>query len=137
MSVKGVFFMSRKKVRRKTEYKSYLKPFLLFFTLTIILFLIFSVIGYVSDVNVERIYIISLSFICTLSFAIGFISGYRKRKNGMFYGILSALPINVLFIIASLIINKLHFDLNIFYTLFTGLLASATGGIISVNIRLK
>lgn len=89
------------------------------------------------DLSKEYIYYVSLVIFCIAPFLVGFISGVKIRKNGLLVGAIHALPIGLLFVILSAIINGFQIDLRTLITIAIMILSSAIGGIVSVNIKLK
>ncbi|MBQ9914056.1 MAG: TIGR04086 family membrane protein [Clostridia bacterium] len=101
------------------------------------LFLLMSIISLKADAGKEHMLYYSLSFLVVGSFISGFICGIKERKNGILCGIVSALPVNLIIITVSLLLNGFKVDISLLYTLIAGVISAVAGGIISVNIRLK
>lgn len=127
----------RKNTNNSSTISRYLKLQLCNTLIYLAVFLLFSVVCVKADVAKENMMLISLSFIGIASFLSGFSAGLRERKNGIVCGILSPLPVNLIVIGASILLNGFRLDLHILYTVTVCLVMSALGGIISVNIRLK
>ena len=103
----------------------------------LLFFIAFSGIALAADIKSEYICYLSFSFIGLSSFMSGFIAGIRERKNGIVIGIISALPLNVIFMLIGLMLNGFYADINLLICAVIGVVLSAIGGILSVNIRLK
>ena len=128
--------MSEKLSKSKNANK-FIKLQILTFAIDTVILVAISLLCVSADLRIENALISSLAFIGVCSFISGFIAGIRQRKNGMITGVINALPFNCLIIIISLVLNGFKADLNLLFTLLTGVLLSAIGGIISVNLRLK
>lgn len=102
-----------------------------------IMLLLFSIICTYFDVPIEYMSLTAMIYISSCSFISGFITGLKERKNGLTSGVLQALPMNALLIVISLAINGFKPDFSLVVMFFSGILMSATGGVISVNLRLK
>ena len=127
-------------VRNKIE-NSQLKVFLQIQLFAIVIYLIFflmgSVIALTADVSGKYDYIISLVLFAISSFAIGFFTGIKLRQNGLLMGIVYSLPINILVLIVSLILNDFIFSFNILITLAVLIAFAGVGGVLAVNKRLR
>ncbi len=119
------------------KIKDYLKTQIVNSLIYLAVFLFFCVISVGADIKTDHIVYISMCFVSLSSFLVGFISGIKERKNGMYRGIISALPLNLLLIIISLVLTGFKPDICFVFTVVASLLMSAVGGIVSVNIRLK
>ena len=127
-------------VRNKIE-NSQLKVFLQIQLFAIVIYLIFflmgSFIALTADVSGKYDYIISLVLFAISSFAIGFFTGIKLRQNGLLMGIVYSLPINILVLIVSLILNDFIFSFNILITLAVLIAFAGVGGVLAVNKRLR
>lgn len=90
-----------------------------------------------ADLKQEYVFFAALLLIGICSFLSGFTAGIKERRNGMIKGVISGLPFNLIIMLVSLIMNGFSADLNALFTFLGGLLFSAIGGIVSVNIRIK
>ncbi len=129
--------MSENKKTEKNKAKNYFKILIINIIISMFFLFVFSAACVVFDVKKEFMNYISFVFIGFTSFTVGFINGIRERKNGMIKGVISALPIIVILFIISILINGFDLDVNMVFSALFGLLLSAVGGIISVNIRIK
>lgn len=68
---------------------------------------------------------------------IGYIVGKKKKKKGLIFAVLYTLPTNLLIVLISTFINDFNVDYIIFITFIILVISSATGGIISVNLKNK
>ncbi|MBQ7118220.1 MAG: TIGR04086 family membrane protein [Clostridia bacterium] len=127
----------RKRSKTNSKILSYVKTEILSIIIFGALLVILSAVCVKADINKESMSYIALVFIGVISLTTGFLFGIRERKNGIVCGILGALPVNLLIIAVSLIINKFSVDINILYTALVCLVSSSVGGIVSVNIRMK
>lgn len=122
---------------KNTKLNSFLKQQFLNGMITLVIFSIITVISVAFDIGEKSMLVLSLAFVGPVSFICGALAGIKERKNGIICGIVSALPINIILITVSLILNSFKTDINILITLLTGVAFSAVGGIVAVNIRLK
>ena len=67
----------------------------------------------------------------------GYIVGKKKKKKGLIFAVLYTLPTNLLIVLISTLINDFNVDYIIFITFIILVISSATGGIISVNLKNK
>ena len=127
-------------VRNKTE-NSQLKVFLQIQLFAIVIYLIFflmgSFIALTADVSGKYDYIISLVLFAISSFLVGFSIGIKLRQNGLLMGIVYSLPINILVLIVSLILNDFIFSFNILIALAVLIAFAGVGGVLAVNKRLR
>ena len=127
-------------VRNKTE-NSQLKVFLQIQLFAIVIYLIFflmgSFIALTADVSGKYDYIISLVLFAISSFLVGFFIGIKLRQNGLLMGIVYSLPINILVLIVSLILNDFIFSFNILIALAVLIAFAGVGGVLAVNKRLR
>lgn len=121
----------------KNGRRSYLKLQLINLGVYAVLFMLLCLIAVSTDIKKEHTLYAALIYIGIASFVSGFIFGLKERKNGILCGIFGSLPLNIVLIFASLISNGFSIDLNILYSLLTGLMCGVIGGIVSVNIRLR
>ncbi len=103
----------------------------------LIMFFLFSTICLLIDLSKNNTYYMSLIMLTISSFAVGFLSGVKIRQNGLVTGVLYALPINLLFLIISFIFNGFKGDFSALITAAVMIVASAVGGIISVNMKVR
>ena len=131
--------MSGRKNTKSTnkEFKSYLKMQGINALVYLIIFTLITLISTASDVSSSSMLYIAPTFIGIASFVSGFSAGLKERKKGIVCGIVNSAPLNAVFIIISLIMNGFSADMTLLVTAFLGLLASAVGGIVAVNIRLR
>lgn len=109
--------------------------FLINFLIHIFIFIVITIISFLSALKFDLIYPVSLLSVATSNFISGILSGYIKRQKGLINGILFSLPSNVIFIILSLLTNKFLSDYKIIISVIVAFFFSAIGGIISVNYK--
>lgn len=110
---------------------NYLKSILLFILIFIIYLLVISLISYYELLPFKVIGIINYIMILILFFLLGYKTSILEGKKGYLNGFLVSIVLITVFIIITLIIDKIDFSkLVYFLTLIT---ASVTGGIIGVQ----
>ncbi len=129
--------MPKNKSASNNTLNKYLRLQIINLIIYVTVFAVVCCISLAADLQKDYMLYASLVFIGASSFISGFTAGIKERKNGLLCGVLSSLPLNVSVIIIALICNKLSADINLLLNAVTGLLLSAAGGIVSVNIRLK
>ena len=101
------------------------------------LFLIGSFLALRADISRKYDLIFTLIIFAISSLAVGFFAGIKLRQNGLISGILYSLPMNLLTIVISLLLNDFTFSVNIIITAVILILSSGIGGILAVNKRLR
>lgn len=127
-------------VKRKSSEKFVSSDFSLILInvfIHLLIFILITIISYLSALKFDFLCIISLFSTAISNFLSGMLSGFTKRQNGLINGILFSLPSSVVFIILSLITNKFHFDYMIIVSITVAVFFSAIGGIIAVNFKRK
>lgn len=119
----------------ESNIKTYISLVLFSFLIYISFWIIACLIGLLADVSKTFDYYVSLASITLASFASGFLSGLKLRKNGLLCGLILSLPANLTICLISLVINGFSADSNIIITLILLIVASACGGILAVNKR--
>ena len=124
----------------KTE-KQHLKTFMQIELISVLIyvavFIISTAIALSSDLSSRYDYIFSMITFAISSIITGFIAGIKLRQNGLLVGITYSLPMNIIVMLISLILNKFTININIAITAIILILAAGIGGIIAVNKRLK
>ena len=92
---------------------------------------------YFRDTNVFREFIVILTAFSVADFISSYYIGKKTRKNGMIYGIVYNLPVIVLIILISLILNSFTFDVRLLFFAVIRIILSAAGGITAVNTKSK
>ncbi|MCM1544740.1 MAG: TIGR04086 family membrane protein [Ruminococcus sp.] len=100
-------------------------------------FIVASVIMYSSDMDKAKGFYAAIAAFAISSFVCGFYSGFKIHKNGLYVGLLFALPANAIVTLISLIINSLNIDFTLAITVAILLISSMLGGVVSVNTKLK
>lgn len=103
----------------------------------LVLLLIGSFIVYSFEPSKKAYFYISIFLFCISAFISGYYCGFKLHKKGLVTGLIFCLPLNLLIVLISLIINKFSFDLTFVITLLLLLISSMLGGILSVNTRMK
>ena len=122
---------------KSAKLQSFLKLQIINALISLALFSAFAAVSVSCDIKNDSMYIFSLAFVGVLSFICGVSAGLKERKNGIICGITGALPLNIITITVSLILNSFKPDISILITLLIGIVLSSVGGIVAVNIRLK
>ncbi len=117
--------------------KNFMKMQIINIAAYLTVFVVLVLISLGCDVGTDSMLYISIAFIGVSSFISGCIAGFRERRKGIICGIVNVLPLNILIFAFSLIFNSFKADISILITFLTGILTSATGGIVAVNIRLR
>lgn len=131
--------MSKPK-RNKTDNKLQIENIMLFIfpvILTLVLFVISSIVSVYADLQKSQNYIVSLCIIGFTCFASGILSGKIKRKNGIITGIIYILPQLTSLLLISVIFNSFSIDLNIIISTAVSVISAAAGGITGVNMKQK
>ena len=102
-----------------------------------LIFILITIISFLSALKFDLLYFGSLICIAISNFLSGMLSGHAKRQKGLINGILFSVPSNIVFIILSLITNKFHFDYMIIVSITVAVFFSEIGGIIAVNFKRK
>lgn len=92
---------------------------------------------YFRDTNVFREFIVILIAFSVADFISSYYIGKKTRKKGMIYGVVYNLPVIVLIIFISLILNSFTFDMRLMFFAVIRIILSAAGGITAVNIKSK
>lgn len=129
----------RTKPQAGTDIKTVIIKTLIGSLVGVVLFFAFtalaSLILWKTDAD-ESIYkFISLLIGAVAAFAGGFVAVRPTRKNGIVFGSLSALPVYLLEILASVLVSKSGIGLIGWILLAVQILFAALGGIIAVNKR--
>lgn len=110
---------------------NYLKSISMFLLFFIVYLLLISLISCFELLSFKTIGIINYIMILILFFILGFKTSNLEQKRGYLNGFIVSLALVIIFIIITLIIDKIDFSkLVYFLTLIT---SSVTGGIIGVN----
>lgn len=120
-----------------TVINFYLKTQVISLIITILLFIIVSVIALFADIPESYDLIAALFVIIASTFVTAYYSGLKIRSKGIIVGIIYTLPINSLIIITSLAVNNFEIGFNLLFCCLAGILSGAVGGIVAVNKRLK
>ena len=127
-------------VRNKSE-NSQLKVFLQIQLFAIVIYVLFfiagSLISLTADISLKYDYIVTLVLFSASSFLVGFFTGVKLRQNGLIMGIIYSLPLNVILIVISLILNDFTLSFNMLISLLVLTAFSGIGGVLAVNKRLR
>ncbi len=128
---------SSKKIKNKSKVnESIMLLFICFIIETAMLFVV--CIGALAvDVKSKNFYLLSAISLCLGCFVSGFVSVRKTKKNGLLNGILYCLPSNLLFIIVSSALNAFKVDCFTIISFVLLVIASAIGGVLSVNFKPK
>ena len=103
----------------------------------VFVFIIGSLIALGADLPRKYEYIYSLIMFAVSSFSVGFYSGLKLRQDGLVSGVIYSLPLNIIIILISLIINEFTVGMSLIITSAVLLLSAGIGGILAVNKRLR
>lgn len=92
-----------------------------------------SLVCFVTDIDYDKYYIILLCAAVTAAFLSGFSSSRKIKKKGMIIGIISSLPIVILILTVSLILNGAQMTMLMPVTLASVILTGAVSGSVGVN----
>ena len=136
--------MKRTKPRKLKQVKRENNTWNIFLSVQIFAVIIYLIVFFIGafaamviDLPSKNDYIFSLLLFAVCSFATGFLTGIKRRDNGLIIGVLSALPLNSAVVILSLIFNSFSVDINIIITVLVLIAASGAGGILAVNKRIR
>lgn len=113
----------------KVELK-YLLMYLIGFILSSVIILLF-------DLKLELYYAVSLGIFMLCSLLCGTLCGIKKRNNGLMNAVIHTLPVNLILLVISMLMNGISIDLNIAISFVLLTVSSAIGGILGVNTKLK
>ena len=102
-----------------------------------VLFLTGTFLALTADLSSGYDYIFSLIIFAISSFAVGFFSGIKIRKNGLVIGVVYTMPMNIIISLISLILNDFTVGISLPLTLIILCLSGAVGGIFAVNKRIR
>ena len=129
--------------KNKSTKRSDIPLFNIFSRLTVVLLINILTISllcmyfYFRSTNVFREFIVILIAFSVADFISSYYIGKKTRKNGMIYGIVYNLPVIVLIIFISLILNSFTFDMRLLFFAVIRIILSAAGGITAVNTKSK
>lgn len=123
----------------KTDVKTkiFIKTQIFALIVYLIIFAVTSVAVYSSNIDKSKSFYLSAAAFAVASFICGFYSGYKIHKNGMYVGLLFGLPMNIIIILVSFIVNSFKVDLTALITLVILIICSMLGGVLSVNTKLR
>lgn len=110
---------------------NYLKCYLVFFISLIIFLLLYSIINYYELLSYKVLSILCYIFILLLFFLLGIKISILEQNRGYLNGFLISLVLITVFIIITLIIDKMDFSKLVYF--LTLIASSITGGIIGVQ----
>lgn len=131
------FQNTNKKTNIKSKFNESLLLMLTCFGIETAMFFIACVVALIADLKSDSFCIFSVISLCLGCLASGFVSVRKTKKNGLLNGIFYSLPSNVFYILASSALNAFKIDYFIIISFVLLLLASAVGGILSVNFKPK
>ncbi|MDD6011333.1 MAG: TIGR04086 family membrane protein [Oscillospiraceae bacterium] len=147
MNMRGLFVMTIKKTAGKNKSaerkgdRQILKIFAFCQIFALIVYLLlFMGAAYISiaaDLGRKYDFILSCGALCLAAFATAYFSGRKLKEKGLIVGLLFTLPMNVLFLLISLLINNFSVSLHLPIITAALLAAGALGGISAVNKKQK
>ncbi len=127
----------KKSMKHTSAFTETVTTMLLCAGIQLVTFIAACILAMVIDVHSNGYYIFSIGSFCVGGAISGFLSVKKKRKNGLISGIIYALPSCVLYIFISAAMNAFKIDYLIAVSFVLIVLSSASGGVLSVNIRPK
>ena len=103
----------------------------------ITIFILGAFLALAIDIPQKYDYIFSVALFLISSFITGFFAGMKIRENGLLVGSLYALPMNIVTLLISVIMNSFNISFNLLITAIMLILFSGIGGIFAVNKRLR
>jgi putative membrane protein (TIGR04086 family) len=110
---------------------NYIKSISLFLIIFLVYLLIISLVSYFEILNSKTIGIINYIVILIMFFILGFKASNLEGRKGYLNGFLVSLVLVILFMLITLIIDKINFSKLVYY--LTLIASSVTGGIIGVG----
>lgn len=114
---------------------NYLKSISLFLLIFLCYLLIISLVSYFELISFKSISIINYIVILILFFILGFKASNLEGRKGYLNGFLVSLITIIIFVIITLIIDKIDFSKLVYF--LTLMASSVTGGIIGVNNKIS
>ena len=114
---------------------NYLKSISLFLLIFLCYLLIISLVSYFELISFKSISIINYIAILILFFILGFKASNLEGRKGYLNGFLVSLITIIIFVIITLIIDKIDFSKLVYF--LTLMASSVTGGIIGVNNKIS
>lgn len=115
----------------------FIRAQIIYLILSLAFLLISAFISYSSSLDTKFYFYITVFSIALASFLSSFYSGYKIHKNGLVVGLLFSLPMNIIWLIVSAVINSFKSDATIIISLVVLLIVSMLGGVLAVNTGLK
>lgn len=137
MPLKSRTNSKKKKSTKNAELSGFIRIQIYALIIYFVMFFAFSLVCLATDLSKDYTYYVSLALFSVSSFLVGFISGTKIRQNGLVTGVLHALPMNLLLLVTSLVFNGFKADYSALISAVVMILASAVGGIVSVNIKVR
>ena len=126
---------AKKKRSENDKLNTFIRIMIVGLLIYITVFISVSFIALITDTPKKYDLPISLLTFALGSFLAGFYAGLKNRQNGLVTGVISALPMNIAVIIASVISADFKANFILPITALVLIAASAAGGITAVNIR--
>lgn len=115
----------------------FIKAQVIYLILSLVFLLVSAFISYSSSLDAKFYFYLTIFSLALASFLSSFYSGYKIHQNGLVVGLLFSLPMNIIWLVASAVINSLKADATIIIALVVLLITSMLGGVLSVNTGLK
>ena len=128
---------NKRAIKDNSQLNSFLYVQIFSFIAYIVLFFLGCFIALKADIPRKYDYIVSLIIFAVASFLTGYFAGIKLRKNGLLFGVIYALPMNIVIIIISLILGGFTFGINLIITAIVLIAVSGIGGILAVNKRIR
>lgn len=85
------------------------------------------------NIPVKAYFYIITAILSATNFFSGFYVGIKLRKNGMLNSLLYNMPLNIIYLVISSVLNLFKIDLTILFAAIIILSSSMLGGVLSVN----
>ncbi len=134
----GIKSKTKRKISgKKSDLSQFIRIQIVALIIYILIFLLYGFICLKVDLNSDHTFIVAISMFFISSFLVGFISCTKIRQKGLVSGVLYAVPMNSISILISLVMNGFKPDLRAAIIIAVMLVSSASGGIISVNTKVR
>lgn len=115
----------------------FLKAMIMQLVVYTVLFTTASTVCYMTDID-RKLYFYIAAFVSLLSNLLAaYYSGFKIHKNGLTVGLLFCLPMNLIILLISFLINSFHIDFTALIAFAVSEISAMLGGVLSVNTKVK
>lgn len=129
--------LKNKNICINADVKNFIKTQLINFSVFLLIFLLSSLLCFISGSKKSEIYVVSIISFSLSSFICAYLSALKSRKNGIVTGVSSIVLPVFFFELTSALINGFSIDYQIIVTTLIIIFTASVGGIAGVNTRLK